>query len=142
MFFFPCSQAPVCDYEIKDSTCLSNPVYSTPQLPTSSLVYSQPIYSNTGLPTVPSDYPQIVYTTVKHASDSADQDVYSTAQLPTILSDSSVSAAPPSAVKSGESPTYATVSFDTSSIGVAPAVIYKNENNNCDYATVNITLCG
>lgn len=132
----PC---PVYDYEeTKDSRCLSNTLYSTAQL----LSTPSELYSNTGLPTVPSDSSQNLYATVQHPSDSPDQDVYSTSQLPTILSDSSVSAAPPSVMKSGESPTYAAVSFNTRSNAAAPPVIYKNESNSCDYATVNINGCG
>ncbi|KAM9454152.1 uncharacterized protein Hap1MRO34_020070 [Clarias gariepinus] len=65
-------------------------------------------------------------------------EIYSDPELPTIPSDSSVSAAPPSGVKSGESLTYAAVSFNTDST----AVIYKHENNSCEYATVNDTECG
>lgn len=45
-------------------------------------------------------------------------------------------------MKSGESPTYAAVSFNTRSNAAAPPVIYKNESNSCDYATVNINGCG
>ncbi|XP_053531940.1 CMRF35-like molecule 9 isoform X2 [Ictalurus punctatus] len=132
----PC---PVYDYEeTNDSRCLSNTLYSTAQL----LSTPSELYSNTGLPTVPSDSSQNLYATVQHPSDSPDQDVYSTSQLPTIISDSSVSAAPPSVMKSGESPTYAAVSFNTRSNAAAPPVIYKNESNSCDYATVNINGCG
>lgn len=132
----PC---PVYDYEeTKDSRCLSNTLYSTAQL----LSTPFELYSNIGLPTVPSDSSQNLYATVQHPSDSPDQDVYSTSQLPTILSDSSVSAAPPSVMKSGESPTYAAVSFNTRSNAAAPPVIYKNESNSCGYATVNINGCG
>ncbi|XP_060755235.1 CMRF35-like molecule 3 isoform X1 [Neoarius graeffei] len=134
--------APVSNDETEDIRRLSHPVYSTPRLPTSPLTSSQTIYSNTGLPTAPSEYPQPLYSTVQHPSDSADQGDYSTANLPTTLSDSSVSAAPPSAVKPAESPTYTTLRFDTSSAGAAPAVISRNENHSCDYANVNITLCG
>ncbi|XP_060755231.1 CMRF35-like molecule 5 isoform X2 [Neoarius graeffei] len=127
----PC---PVYDYEeIKDSWCLSNDLYSTAQLPSNPTE----IYSNTGLPTASSDYTQTLYSTVQHPSDSADQGDYSTANLPTTLSDSSVSAAPPSAAKPPESPTYTTMRFDTSSVGAAPAVIYKNENSSCIYSTVD-----
>ncbi|XP_053332706.1 CMRF35-like molecule 3 [Clarias gariepinus] len=65
-------------------------------------------------------------------------EIYSDPELPTIHSDSSVSAAPPSGVKSGESLTYAAVSFNTDST----AVIYNHESNLCEYATVNDTKCG
>ncbi|XP_053332453.1 CMRF35-like molecule 1 [Clarias gariepinus] len=119
--------------EIKSSRSLSNTLYSTAPPPSNP----SEIYCNTGLPGVPSDYSQAVYTTVDHPSDPPDQDFYSTAQLPTIPSNSSVSAAPSSGVKSPESLMYAAVSFDTRNDGAAPAVIYKPKNNSCEYATVN-----
>ncbi|XP_053332484.1 CMRF35-like molecule 1 [Clarias gariepinus] len=124
--------------EIKDNISLTNTLYSTALTPTNpSEIYSEP-----KLPTIHSDNSQAVYTTVDHPSDPPDQDFYSTAHLPTIPSDSSVSAAPPSGVKSGESLTYAAVSFDTDSNGAAPAVIYKHKNNSCEYDTVNDAECG
>ncbi|XP_034156201.2 CMRF35-like molecule 3 [Pangasianodon hypophthalmus] len=131
----PC---PIYDYEeIKDSKCLANTLYSTAMIP------SDPydLYSNIGLPTDPNDSSQIVYASVQRPSDSPDQDIYSTAQLPTILSDSSASAAQPLVVKSEicESPTYAAVSIDSGSNGAAVTVIFENENSSCDYAIVNVT---
>ncbi|KAM9454151.1 uncharacterized protein Hap1MRO34_020069 [Clarias gariepinus] len=90
---------PLPDYiydEIKDNISLTNTLYSTDLTPT---IYSE-IYSDPELPTIHSDNSQAVYTTVDHPSDPPDQDFYSTAHLPTIPSDSSVSADPPSGVKS------------------------------------------
>ncbi|XP_053333571.1 CMRF35-like molecule 7 [Clarias gariepinus] len=121
---------PCPDYdEIKDNKSRSNIIYSTAPPP----LNSSEIYSNTGLPTVPFDDPETVYTTVDHPSDPPDQDFYSTAQFPPVPS--SVSAAPPSVVESGEHLTYAALDLDTSS-GAAPTVIYKHENNSSEYATV------
>ncbi|XP_053333567.1 CMRF35-like molecule 3 [Clarias gariepinus] len=123
----PC---PDYDYdEIKDNKSRSNIIYSTAPPP----LNPSEIYSNTGLPTVPFDDPETVYTTVDHPSDPPDQDFYSTAQFPPVPS--SVSAAPPSVVESGEHLTYAALDLDTSS-GAAPTVIYKHENNSSEYATV------
>ncbi|XP_053333365.1 CMRF35-like molecule 5 [Clarias gariepinus] len=123
----PC---PDYDYdEIKDNKSISNIIYSTAPPP----LNPSEIYSNTGLPTVPFDDPETVYTTVDHPSDPPDQDFYSTAQFPPVPS--SVSAASPSVVESGEHLTYAALDLDTSS-GAAPTVIYKHENNSSEYATV------
>ncbi|XP_047659542.1 CMRF35-like molecule 8 isoform X1 [Tachysurus fulvidraco] len=120
--------APVCDYEeVKDSRSLSNTIYCTAQLSTNLSDGSETIYCNTELPTTPT-----VYSTAQNPSDSPDQDFYSTAQLP-----SAVSATSPSVVKSGESPMYAAVSFETSSYGAVPTAIYKSKSNSCIYATVN-----
>ncbi|XP_053333572.1 uncharacterized protein LOC128506981 [Clarias gariepinus] len=127
---------PCPDYEeIKDARILTNSIYSTAPPPSKHFE----IYANTELPTGYSDHLQAVYTTVDHPSAPPDQDFYSTAQLPTISSDSSVSAAPPSVVKSAERLTYAEVSFGTRSNDAAPKVIYKHENNSCEYDNVNIT---
>ncbi|XP_053333243.1 CMRF35-like molecule 3 [Clarias gariepinus] len=57
-------------------------------------------------------------------------EIYSNIELP--------STAPPLVMKSPESLTYAAVSFDTRANDAAPAVIYKQENNSYEYATVNI----
>ncbi|XP_060715976.1 CMRF35-like molecule 6 [Tachysurus vachellii] len=120
--------APVYNYEeIKDSRSLSNTIYCTAQLSTNLPDGSETIYCNTELPTTTT-----VYSTAQNPPDSPDQDFYSTAQLP-----SAVSATSPSVVKSGESPVYAAVSFETSSYGAAPTAIYKNKSNSCVYATVN-----
>ncbi|XP_047659551.1 CMRF35-like molecule 5 isoform X3 [Tachysurus fulvidraco] len=120
--------APVCDYEgITDSRSLSNTIYCTAQLSTNLPDGSETIYCNTELPTTPT-----VYSTAQNPSDPPDQDFYSTAQLP-----SAVSATSPSVVKSGESPMYAAVSFETSSYGAAPTAVYKSKSNSCIYATVN-----
>ncbi|XP_053333568.1 uncharacterized protein LOC128506978 [Clarias gariepinus] len=131
-FYTSLSVVPCPDYdydEIKDNKSRSNIIYSTAPPP----LNPSEIYSNTGLPTVPFDDPETVYTTVDHPSDPPDQDFYSTAQFPPVPS--SVSAAPPSVVESGEHLTYAALDLDTSS-GAAPAVIYKHENNSSEYATV------
>ncbi|XP_058236511.1 CMRF35-like molecule 8 isoform X1 [Hemibagrus wyckioides] len=126
---------PVYDYEeIKDSRHVSNTLYCTTELPTILPDCSDTIYSNTELPTVPCDSSQAVYSTVQNPTDSPEQDFYSTAQLP-----SAVSATSPSVVKSGESPMYAAVRFETGSYGAAPTATYKNDSNSCDYATVNVT---
>ncbi|GAA6072819.1 CMRF35-like molecule 8 isoform X1, partial [Tachysurus ichikawai] len=120
--------APVYDYEeVKDNRSLSNTIYCTVHLPTNLPDGSETIYSNSELPTTPT-----VYSTAQNPSDSPDQDFYSTAQL-----SSAVSATSPSVVKSGESPMYAAVSFETSSYGAAPTAIYKSKSNSCIYATVN-----
>ncbi|XP_046693376.1 CMRF35-like molecule 2 isoform X2 [Silurus meridionalis] len=116
-------------YENEDNSSIFYSLYSTVQLPSAP----SEIYSNTGLPTIPSDPSSPVYTKVTHPGH---HDVYSTAQLP---SDSSVSAAQSSDIKSGESLKYATVSFDSSSNGAAPTLISKNQNISCDYASVTIT---
>ncbi|XP_046693915.1 polymeric immunoglobulin receptor-like isoform X7 [Silurus meridionalis] len=108
IFMVPC---PVSENEE-----VSNSLYSAVQLPSTP----SEIYSNTGLPTIPSDPSPPVYAAIKHPGH---QDVYSTAQLP---SDSSVSAAQSSDIKSGESIKYATVSFNTGNIS-------------CDYESVTIT---
>lgn len=79
-----------------DRRSLSNTLYSTAELPTISPELSQTIY--TGLGAV-----NPVYATVHRRSDAPVQDIYTTTQLPTILPDSSVSAAPPSVVKPYES---------------------------------------
>ncbi|KAI5089697.1 CMRF35-like molecule 3 [Silurus meridionalis] len=107
IFMVPC---PVSENEE-----VSNSLYSAVQLPSTP----SEIYSNTGLPTIPSDPSPPVYAAIKHPGH---QDVYSTAQLP---SDSSVSAAQSSDIKSGESIKYATVSFNTGNIS-------------CDYESVTI----
>ncbi|KAL6482290.1 hypothetical protein MHYP_G00103700 [Metynnis hypsauchen] len=60
-------------------------------------------------------------------SSSPDQDIYSTAQLPTVLSDSSASATQPSAGISAEGPTYATVNF-SSTDAVTTATINKENS--------------
>ncbi|XP_047659544.1 CMRF35-like molecule 8 isoform X4 [Tachysurus fulvidraco] len=118
--------APAYDYEeVKDSRSLSNTIYCTAQLSTNLPDGSETIYCNTELPTT-------VYSTAQNPSDPPDQDFYSTAQLP-----SAVSATSPSVVKSGESPMYAAVSFETSSYGAAPTAVYKSKSNSCIYATVN-----
>ncbi|XP_046693909.1 polymeric immunoglobulin receptor-like isoform X2 [Silurus meridionalis] len=83
IFMVPC---PVSENEE-----VSNSLYSAVQLPSTP----SEIYSNTGLPTIPSDPSPPVYAAIKHPGH---QDVYSTAQLP---SDSSVSAAQSSDIKSG-----------------------------------------
>ncbi|XP_047659558.1 CMRF35-like molecule 5 isoform X5 [Tachysurus fulvidraco] len=120
--------APACDYEeVKDSRALSNTIYCTAQLSTNLPDGSETIYCNTELPTTPT-----VYSTAQNPSDSPDQDFYSSAQLP-----SAVCATSPSVVKSGESPMYAAVNFETSSYGAAPTAVYKNKSNSCVYATVN-----
>ncbi|KAL6482273.1 hypothetical protein MHYP_G00103530 [Metynnis hypsauchen] len=66
-------------------------------------------------------------------------DICSTAQSPTVLSDSPASATQRSSGTSAEGPTYATVNFsenaDSSTDAVTTATINK-EINSCDYATV------
>ncbi|KAL7845233.1 hypothetical protein AOLI_G00234250 [Acnodon oligacanthus] len=65
-------------------------------------------------------------------SNSPDQVIYSTAQLPTILSDSSASATQPSSGTSAEGPTYATVNFNKkarSSTDAVTTATIKKENN-------------
>ncbi|KAF5889987.1 CMRF35-like molecule 1 isoform X1, partial [Clarias magur] len=95
---------PCPDYEeIKDARRLTNSIFSTAPPPSNHFE----IYANTELPTVQSDHLQAVYTTVDHPSAPPEQDFYSTAELPTIPSDSSVSTAPLSVVKSPETLTYA-----------------------------------
>lgn len=137
VYFLPCAQLPVPFYdyeENKDSRHVSNTLYCTTELPTILPDCSDTIYSNTEVPTLPCDFSQTVYSTVQTPTDSPEQDFYSTAQLPL-----AVSATSPSVVKSGESPMYAAVRFETSSYGAAPTAIYKDDSNSCDYATVNVT---
>ncbi|KAI5616341.1 CMRF35-like molecule 3 [Silurus asotus] len=124
--YFTSDQVPC---PVSENEEVSNSLYSAVQLPSAP----SEIYSNTGLPTIPSDPSPPVYAALKRP---AHQDVYSTAQLP---SDSSVSAAQSSDIKSGESIKYATVSFNNSSNGAAPKLISKNQNISCDYDSVSIT---
>ncbi|MCI4375078.1 hypothetical protein PGIGA_G00104890 [Pangasianodon gigas] len=93
--------------------------YSTAQLPTSPSDPSQTVYANPLLSTSPCDSANIA----------------SAAQLPTSLSDFSVSA-----VEKSADLTYATVHFHTnatSSDNAAPKIKFKKEEESCEYATVS-----
>ncbi|XP_026801239.3 polymeric immunoglobulin receptor isoform X1 [Pangasianodon hypophthalmus] len=93
--------------------------YSTAQLPTSPSDPSQTVYANPLLSTSPCD-----------SANTA-----SAAQLPTSLSDFSVSA-----VEKSADLTYATVNFHTnatSSDNAAPKIKFKKEEESCEYATVS-----
>ncbi|XP_036412905.1 CMRF35-like molecule 9 [Colossoma macropomum] len=132
----------LCDSEeVKDistSDAGVSTVYSTAQPPTNPSEPSQTVDDDVQL-TSSSDFSNSIYSAAQLPSNSPDQDIYSTAQLHTILSDSLASATQHSAGKSAEGPTYATVNFrqnaDSSTDAVTTATINK-ENDSCDYATV------
>ncbi|KAL7852050.1 hypothetical protein SRHO_G00178350 [Serrasalmus rhombeus] len=114
------------DYEEIDITHLpssdnrASTVYSPAQLHTNPSEPSQVVYGNVQVLTNPSEPSQAVdvqlpsscdlsnpvYSPAQLPSNSPDQVTYSTARLPSILSDSSTSA-----TQSAEGPTYATVNF-------------------------------
>ncbi|XP_017542824.2 endochitinase A-like [Pygocentrus nattereri] len=105
-------------------------IYSTARLPTNPSEPSQTVYDNVRLPSS-CDFSKPFYSQV----------IYSTAQLPTIPSDSSASVTHPSAGKSAEGPTYATVNFSKyacSSTDAVPMATINKESDSCDYATVKL----
>ncbi|KAL7825232.1 hypothetical protein AOLI_G00324390 [Acnodon oligacanthus] len=133
---------PVCDHEkIKDSRRLSDSstVDSAAQLPSNPSDPPQTDYDNVQLPTNPCDSSHPLYAT-QTPSVSPDQSIYSTAQLPTVLSDSSAGDTQLSSGKSAEGPTRAALTFSktaASSTDAATAGAFKKEEDPCDHTTVN-----
>ncbi|KAL7825158.1 hypothetical protein AOLI_G00323650 [Acnodon oligacanthus] len=133
---------PVCDHEkIKDSRRLSDSstVDSAAQLPTNPSDPPQSDYDNVHLPTNPCESSHPLYAT-QTPSVSPDQSIYSTAQLPTVLSDSSAGDTQLSSGKSAEGPTHAALTFSktaASSADAATAGAFKKEEDSCDHTTVN-----
>ncbi|KAL6471825.1 hypothetical protein MHYP_G00204750 [Metynnis hypsauchen] len=133
---------PVCDHEkIKDSRRLSDssPINSTAQLPPNPSDPPETVYDNVQLPTIPCDSSHPLNAT-QTPSISPDQNIYSSTQLPTILSDSSAGDTQLSSGTSAEGPTYATLSFSktaASSTDAVTAGTFRQEEDSCDYATVN-----
>ncbi|XP_017538945.2 CMRF35-like molecule 8 isoform X2 [Pygocentrus nattereri] len=133
--------------EIKDipvSDAGASTVYATAELPTNPSEPSQTVYDNVQLSTNPSEHSQtvdvhfpsgcdfsnLVYSPAQSPSNSPDQ---VTSQLPTTISDSSVSATQHSAGTSAEGPTYATVNFsknaDSSTDAVTTATTNKENHS-------------
>ncbi|XP_072513069.1 uncharacterized protein [Salminus brasiliensis] len=107
-------------------------VYSTAHLPTTPANTTQTAYDNVQLPTSPFNFSNPVYSTAQQLNP-PDQDIYSTAQLPISLSDSSENDTHHSAGKSAEDPAYAIVNFSKND-AVTTANI--NKEDSCDYAIV------
>ncbi|KAL6471826.1 hypothetical protein MHYP_G00204760 [Metynnis hypsauchen] len=132
----------VCDHEkIKDSRRLSDSstIDSTAQLPTNPSDAPETVYDNVQLPTIPCDSSHPLNAT-QTPPISPDQNIYSSTQLPTILSDSSAGDTQLSSGKSAEGPTYATLNFSktaASSTDAFTAGTFRQEEDSCDYATVN-----
>ncbi|KAL7825174.1 hypothetical protein AOLI_G00323810 [Acnodon oligacanthus] len=128
-------------HAIKDSRRLSDSstVDSAAQLPSNPSEPPQTDYDNVQLPTNPCDSSHPLYAT-QTPSVSPDQSIYSTAQLPTVLSDSSAGDTQLSSGKSAEGPTHAALTFSktaASSADAATAGAFKKEEDPCDHATVN-----
>ncbi|KAL7825283.1 hypothetical protein AOLI_G00324900 [Acnodon oligacanthus] len=138
---------PVCDHEkIKDGRRLSDSstVDSTAQLPTNPSDPPQTDNDNVQLPTNPCDSSHPLYAT-QTPSVSPDQSIYSTAQLPTVLSDSSAGDTQLSSGKSAEGPTHAALTFSktaASSADAATAGAFKKEEDSCDPTLRSIMGCG
>ncbi|KAL7845227.1 hypothetical protein AOLI_G00234190 [Acnodon oligacanthus] len=96
--------------DISNSDAGASTVYSAAQLPTNPSEPSQMFDDNVQLPSS-CHVSNPVYASAQLPSNSPDQVIYSAVQLPTIPSDSSAIATQPSAGKSAECPTYATVNF-------------------------------
>ncbi|KAL7825314.1 hypothetical protein AOLI_G00325210 [Acnodon oligacanthus] len=133
---------PVCDHEkIKDSRRLSDSstVDSAAQLPSNPSDPPQTDNDNAQLPTNPCDSSHPLYAT-QTPSVSPDQSIFSTAQLPTVLSDSSAGDTQLSSGKSSEGPTHAALTFSKTAASCADAATagaFKKEEDPCDHATVN-----
>ncbi|KAI4892453.1 hypothetical protein NFI96_023098 [Prochilodus magdalenae] len=107
-------------------------VYSTAQPP------SQTVYGNVQIPSNSSDFSNPVYSAVSLPSNPPDQDAYSTTQLPTIPSDSSISAPEYSTGDPANGPEYATVKFSKTEGSSTVVAAYSRENDSCDYTTRDI----
>ncbi|XP_060723232.1 uncharacterized protein LOC132844086 [Tachysurus vachellii] len=124
----------ICEYEeIKDTRRLSasdagnSTIYSTAELPTIPSDHHT-VYANSKLPTSPYDSP--VYPAAQLLTICSDQDIYSTAQLPTHLS----------AAEPDEGLNYTSVSFhveSTSSNDAAAKIIFKKTEVLSDYDSIS-----
>ncbi|XP_072546878.1 uncharacterized protein [Salminus brasiliensis] len=134
------------DYEeIKDTRLIStsdsgaSTVYSTVRPPTDPSHPSHTTYGNVQLPTRPSDFSHPLYAAVQNPSISSDQNIYSTAQLPKVLSDSSAVDTQHSG-ESAEGPMYAMLNFSKDAASRNDPVkvrLIKKAEESCEYATVS-----